>query len=207
MPGYTPSERSQRFVKRIYGDELLAGELRWLAIRQEKAEMLAEARKLWPNERNVGKLVRMYCIAKGKVNLPLITRKARMISVKAATAVDRRREKLIKAVSGGYGEVPTVKPAVMTDSEKEAYLRSHSEISRKIPKVPCPKCKGLMTLGPICGSCMEARAPGGNRYRTKWVCTSCGYSRRSTRSLGSWAKELGKEGGQIDYDVTTVEGQ
>jgi len=198
-----PSGGSQRAIKEVYGDKLLAGELRWLTVQSQRSEMLDEARKLWPEEKNVSKLLRMYCITKGKVNVRLLSRKVRMVSVKRARIVNRRREELIRRVSKGYDEVPIINPAAVDEEEKnERYLRSHSQISKKIPRIRCPKCDGLMSLGPVCGGCREARGLGGKKYRTKWICSNCEHSIRSTKSLGVWVNELGKDGGVADYDLT-----
>lgn len=190
-----PDEVYQRPVKEIYGDVLVAGELRWLAIRREKQAFLAEARRLWPEEKNVGKLLRLYCIKKGERNIPLITRRARMVDSGVRNAQVKRRDDLIRRLTEKFGKVSILNPDAMTEQEKEAYLRRHSEISKELPVIPCLdlKCDGMMTIGPICGSCKEARGEKpGVRYRTKWICEKCGYSEKSTKSLGAWAKKLGK---------------
>lgn len=196
MGKYMASEKHQEDVSRVYGDVLVAGELRWLAIRREKQAFLVEARKLWPEEKNVGKLLRLYCIKKGKRNIPLITRRARMVDSGIRNAQIKRRDELIRRLVDQFGEVPILDPDAMTEKEKETYLRKHSEISKELPMVPCPEpgCNGMMAVGPICGSCKEAKGERpGVRYRTKWICVKCEYSKRSTKSLGAWVKKLGKK--------------
>lgn len=195
MAKYMPSETSQEFAKKIYGNELLDGELRWLAIKKERTSDLIEARKFWPKEKNVGRLLRMYCIKKGKQSIRFFTRRSRMVDIKVSGVQERRKAELIQRLRERFGDVPILNPDAMTEQEKEVYLREHSEISKKLPMVPCPKpeCDGMMTVGPICGSCKEAKGERpGVRYRTKWVCMECGHSERSTKSLGAWVKELGK---------------
>jgi hypothetical protein len=63
------------------------------------------------------------------------------------------------------------------------------------PSRECPKCKlksddgkYSFALQALCSSCKGAE---GGKYKTRFVCSNCGYEEKSERPVTSWLTEMG----------------
>lgn len=66
---------------------------------------------------------------------------------------------------------------VPMDSKTVNHLPSPAEMKDEagrfvVPRKDCPKCGGIMVLGPICSSCTDAE---GGKYKTGYKCEVCQF--------------------------------
>jgi len=92
---------------------------------------------------------------------------------------------LLETTTADAGRIPPVHEMKTIDGTK--FL---------VPRKDCPSCGGkeTMILGPLCGSCVDAKDEDGKRkYHTMWQCTECKVKDRSEKFFAQWMTELGVE--------------